>query len=207
MSNTQVPRRGRPAKPAGGPEMAAFVEAMWAVTARECSVEPSVRDIVAEAGLTPKAFYRHFATKDELLVFALHQGSEKLTEHLHRRMQRHPPGREQIEAWIRGVAGQASTAEALRRTLPWSLAMGRLGRDFPAEVAANQAMVIAPLEEQIRVEIDAGRSSSPDAAADARVVFSAATDLLRRSLLAGRAAKPQEVAHLVDFTRRALGLG
>ena len=60
--------------------------------------------------------------------------------------------------------------------------------DFPREVADNQAMVMAPLEQEIRVEVDAGRSSSPDPGADARIVFSAATDLLRRSLLAGHAA-------------------
>jgi AcrR family transcriptional regulator len=186
--------------------MAAFVDAMWAVTARERTTEPSIRDIVAEAGLTPKAFYRHFKTKDDLLVLALREGSVLLLEHLHRRMQRHPPGRARIDAWIRGVAGQASTPDALQRTLPWSLAMGRIGRDFPRELAESQKMVIAPLQAEIEIEVEAGRSTSPDPAEDARVVFSAATDLLRRSLLAGRPAKAAEVDHLIDFTHRALGL-
>jgi AcrR family transcriptional regulator len=186
--------------------MTMLVDAMWAVTARECSVEPSVRDIVAEAGLTPKAFYRHFDSKDNLLVLALREGTELLVAHLERRMARQAPGRMRIDAWIRGVAGQAATPDAIRRTLPWSLAMGRLGRDFPREVADNQAMVMAPLEQEIRVEVDAGRSTSPDPGADARVVFSAATDLLRRSLLAGHAATARDLEHLIDFTHRGLGL-
>lgn len=198
--------RGRPPKPVGGAEMIALVEAMWSVMARECSIEPSVRDIVAEAGLAPKAFYRHFKTKDDLLILALNEGSRLLVEHLQRRMARGSSSLEKIGEWIRGVAGQAATPEAMRRTSPWSLSMGRLERDFPAELARNQALVIAPLEEIIRVEAAVGRSSSSDPKVDARVVFSAATDILRRSLLAGSAAATDEVEHLVEFTHRGLGL-
>ncbi len=198
--------RGRPPKPTGGAEMAALVEAMWTVMARECSIEPSVREIVAEAGLAPKAFYRHFKTKDDLLILALDEGTRLLVEYLQWRMARGRSSLEQIGEWIRGVAGQAATPEAIRRTSPWSFSMGRLERDFPAELARNQALVMAPLEEVIRQEAAAGRSNNADPKIAARVVFSAATDILRRSLLTGSAAATGEVEHLVEFTHRGLGL-
>ena len=198
--------RGRPPKPQGGAEMAALVEAMWTVMAKDGSLEPSVREIVAEAGLAPKAFYRHFTTKDDLLVLALNEGSRLLAHYLQRRMARVSSSPEKIGEWIRGVAGQAATPRAIRRTSPWSLSMGRLERDFPAELARNQSLIIDPLEELIRGEVAAGRSTSSDSKTDARVVFAAATDILRRSLLARSAAETYEVEHLLEFTLRGLGL-
>jgi hypothetical protein len=84
--------------------------------------------------------------------------------------------------------------------------MGRLERDFPAELARNQSLIIDPLEELIRGEVAAGRSTSSDSKTDARVVFAAATDILRRSLLARSAAETYEVEHLLEFTLRGLGL-
>ena len=44
------------------------------------SSRPRVADIVAEAGLSNDAFYRHFASKDALVAAILEDGTERLTQ-------------------------------------------------------------------------------------------------------------------------------
>jgi AcrR family transcriptional regulator len=61
-----------------------LIAATWTVAARIGSFEPSVRDILQEAGISTKAFYRHFRSKDELLLVALEAGSVTLAEYIRR---------------------------------------------------------------------------------------------------------------------------
>ncbi len=186
--------------------MAQLVSATWAVTARHGTIEPSVREILAEAGLSTKAFYRHFRAKDELLLAALEQGSHLLVDHLERRMAAATDEVGRIDAWIVGFVRQAANRAAARRTLPWTLGAGRLATDFPDALGRNQGTVIAPLERQIRAAVANGRSTSPDPASDAQIIFSFTADTLRRYLARGTGPEPTTVRQLVDFAHRALGL-
>ena len=52
------------AGPAGAP-------GCFVVMRREGNIDPQVRAIVQEAGLSNQAFYRHFASKDALLLAVL----------------------------------------------------------------------------------------------------------------------------------------
>jgi AcrR family transcriptional regulator len=45
-------------------EVTTLLEAAYRLIRRRGVVEPGVREVVAEAGLANRAFYRHFATKD-----------------------------------------------------------------------------------------------------------------------------------------------
>lgn len=45
-----------------------IIEATYRVVAESGTVDPGMREILREAGLSTQAFYRHFASKDELLL-------------------------------------------------------------------------------------------------------------------------------------------
>ena len=45
---------------------------------REGSIDPQVRAIVQEAGLSNQAFYRHFSSKDASLLAVLADGQRQL---------------------------------------------------------------------------------------------------------------------------------
>src|SRR5271170_7236967 len=47
---------------------------------------PRVADIVAEAGLSNQAFYRHFASRDDLLAAVAEAGSRRLVSYLEHQM-------------------------------------------------------------------------------------------------------------------------
>jgi len=184
-------------------EAKALIDATWTVAARTGSVEPSVRDILQEAGLSTKAFYRHFHSKDDLMVVAYAEGTRVLTAFLEKKIGAHTDPVARIDAWIEAYARQASPPLA-RRTLPWSLGIGRLALLFPDDFNANQAAIVALLDREITSAVAAGVATTPDPAGDAWLIFGYTVDTVRRHLLSGLAPSRPTVLRLVSFAHRAL---
>jgi AcrR family transcriptional regulator len=187
-------------------EVEQLIDAAWAVAARTGSIEPSVREILQQAGLSTKAFYRHFRSKDDLLLVAMDRGTRLLVEYLEHRIARHDEPSARVGAWIDGFVRQAINPVAARRTLPWSLGVGRLAALFPEAFEQSQQRIIAPLEREIRAARASGASSSPDPGRDARLIFGYSIDTIRHHLILDTVPDAATVAHLGDFANRALGL-
>jgi len=71
-----------------------------------------VADIVAAAGLSNDAFYRHFRSKDDLVSALLEDGADRLRGYLAHQMakERTPEGR--LHRWVEGVLAQAQRTKA-----------------------------------------------------------------------------------------------
>lgn len=186
------------------PEVQALIAATWAVAARVGNIEPSVRDILKEAGLSTKAFYRHFRSKDDLLLVTFDEGTRVLVEYLARRMGAHQDPMDRIGAWIEGYVRQAAPPAA-SRTLPWSLGIGRLALQFPEQFDRNQAAIVAPLEREIADAVAQGAAETPDPQGDAWLIFGYTVDSVRRHLLRDTVPDRATVERLVGFAFRALG--
>src|SRR5207302_11133434 len=72
------------------------------VVMRACgtSSRPRVADIVATAGLSNDAFYRHFASKDALVSAILEDGTERLGSYLAHQMGKDPAPEGQVRRWV-----------------------------------------------------------------------------------------------------------
>ena len=68
---------------------------------------PRVADIVAAAGLSNDAFYRHFPSKDALVTALLEDGQQRLTSYLAHQMAKEESAEEQVRRWVDGVLSQA----------------------------------------------------------------------------------------------------
>jgi AcrR family transcriptional regulator len=189
----------------GGPEVELLINATWVVAARTGSIEPGVREILQEAGLSTKAFYRHFRSKDELLLVALDQASNVLVEYLEHRMARVPGPLEKIGEWIDGCLRQAVNPSAARRILPWTLGFGRIAAKFPDQLERNQNAIIGLLEREIQAVVDQGLGTSPDPATDARIVFGCTSHTVHRHLINGTVPDATTSHQLTNFAQRALG--
>ncbi|MFW0793869.1 helix-turn-helix domain-containing protein [Gordonia sp. CPCC 205515] len=77
--------------------------------------KPRVADIVAAAGLSNEAFYRHFRSKDELVAAILEDGADRLCNYLAHQMAKKSTARDRIECWVEGVLAQADV-DAARTT-------------------------------------------------------------------------------------------
>ena len=64
-------------------------------------------DIVAEAGLSNDAFYRHFRSKDALVTAILEDGGERLHSYLAHQLAKEPTPEGQVRRWVEGVLAQA----------------------------------------------------------------------------------------------------
>src|SRR5688572_12660528 len=80
-------------------EVQRLVDATYRVIARTASVDPTVRDILAEAGLSTQAFYRHFRSKDELLVVLLDDGRRRIVDYLAHRMDKATTPEDKLRAF------------------------------------------------------------------------------------------------------------
>lgn len=211
-------------------EVARLVEATYRVVERTGSLDPTVREILREAGLSNQAFYRHFRSKDELLVALLDDGRRRMAEYLRRRMAAADDTASRVRAWVEGVLAQAGDPVAAARTRPFLAHQDRLAEQFPAEQRDSVAAMLAPLEEVLREayaqpangqpagqvarqpEQPAGQPEVPaprpphDPAADALAVYRLTLATLHDHLRARTAPAAEETAHLVRFACRGLGI-
>jgi len=187
-------------------EMARIVESTFALIERTGKLDPSMREILAEAGLSTQAFYRYFTSKDELMLALLDEGRRRLLATLRRRMQRSPAAADQVRAWIEGVLAQASDPGAAARTRPWVTSEQRLSELFPEEQQASVDLLIGLLDDPIRRlgSGPTGRAGAPKNAARAAavMVYRLSFATLRSHLAAGTTPGGRETQDLVAFCLR-----
>lgn len=179
-------------------DVAALIKAGLDLFSRQGGLDPKVSDIVREAGLSNQAFYRHFQSKDELLVAILGEGRRALLAFLERRMAEETEPAARVRAWVAGVLAQARNPKAAAATAPFAANASRLARDFPAEVAASSAALKAPLVEALT---DLG---SPAAERDAEAIYLLAFGAMERALIAGTRPSDDEMEHVVGFALRGV---
>ena len=72
--------------------------------AKTGDIDPRVGDVVRKARLSNQAFYRHFKSKDELLLAVLTDGQHRLLAHyLEAALDTAAEPAEQVRRWIEGV--------------------------------------------------------------------------------------------------------
>jgi AcrR family transcriptional regulator len=179
-------------------EIRRLLDATYAVMRRTGTLDPRVSDIVAEAGLSNQAFYRHFRGKDELLLAVLDDGQRRLVSYLEARLARVDPGAPRVQAWIEGVLEQARNPDAAANTRPFTANSARLAAEFPAESARSREHVLAPLRAALA---DAGGDPAHDGDAIYFLAMGRTGDAIARGHLPTR----DEVDHLVEFALRGIG--
>ena len=111
---------------------------------RRCGTEsrPRVADIVAEAGLSNDAFYRHFPSKDALVAALLEDGTERLVSYLSHQMSKAPTPEAQVRRWVDGVLSQATDEEIASTTLAVLWNAGTIGGTRPPSATEPLAVLL-----------------------------------------------------------------
>ncbi|HEV2685253.1 MAG TPA: TetR/AcrR family transcriptional regulator [Actinomycetota bacterium] len=178
-------------------EIRRLVEAAYRSIAKTGSFDPPMRDILKAAGLSTQAFYRHFRTKDELMLVLLDNGRRRLLEYLDHRMNKVNGTEGRLRAWIEGVLAQAADPGAAKRTKPFVVNQDRLAERFPGEQQASFDLLIGQLTGVLR-----GFPSGHDRRTlrhDAEAIYHAAFGALRAHLINGTRPTSDEIDHLVRF--------
>jgi AcrR family transcriptional regulator len=182
-------------------EVRRLLDAAFSVMRRTGSVSPRVSEIVREAGLSNQAFYRHFASKDELLVAVLDDGLQQLVDYLGHVMAKADTPLGQVRRWVEGILAQAVDAQAASSTRPFVVNSLRLRDQFRDEVQRSDERLKAPL----RAALAAVPTSDP--ARDAEAVYQLAMGRMHAFVLQGQRPARRDVEHTVEFAIRGLSHG
>jgi AcrR family transcriptional regulator len=136
----------------------------------------TVAEIVREAGLSNQAFYRHFASKDDLVAALVDAGARRLVGYVARHMKPVGDPAEQVRVWVRRVLSQATDpgiAEATR-AVQWNRSV--LAQNAEAAASRAERGVWALLVEPLRA---LGRPApEADAYFVGKLVFAVLVELL-----------------------------
>ncbi len=179
-------------------EIRRFIDAAYEIMRTRGTIDPPVRDIVQAAGLSNAAFYRHFPSKDALLLAVLEDGRRRLLASLDRRMAAAAPGADRVRAWMEGVIEQARNSKAADNTRPFAVNGPRLRDRFPTESAESTERLLEPLQAALR---DAG---SVNVERDARAIHDLAFGMMNQLLIERRGPGRAAVDHIVGFALRGI---
>jgi len=183
---TLAARRGQYAA-----EVRRLIDAAFAVMGTTGDIDPPVRDIVKRAGLSNQAFYRHFASKDALLLAVLADGQRQLVDYLRSRVESSADAETQVRLWIEGVLAQARNPEAAEATRPFAINGARLADRYPADLIATRAQLLDTLAPSVRA---LGGTDE-----DASFVCELALAHMNDAIAHRRRPQPHEVERLVAF--------
>jgi AcrR family transcriptional regulator len=166
---------------------------------RRCGTtsRPRVADIVAEAGLSNDAFYRHFRSKDALVAALVDDGALRLRSYLDHAMAKARTPAAKVRRWVEGVMSQAE-GEVAATTLAvvWNgdSVAGPTGPGSTVARTQPGALLEGPFANlgSARPELDASLA--------AHAIFGRLSELL----WSGTHADPAEVEHLVAFCLNAV---
>jgi AcrR family transcriptional regulator len=174
-------------------EVQRLVDATYRVIARTASVEPTVRDILTEAGMSTQAFYRHFRSKDELLVVLLDDGRRRIVDYLAHRMAKAAGPEDAVRAFVEGVMAQATHLDAAARTRPFVVQQDRLADRFAEHQRGSVARIVELLHAPLQ------QLGSSDVPRDAATVYLVAFASMEQHVRDRTGPSAADVEHLVRF--------
>lgn len=184
-------------------EVRRLIDAARQVMATGTTDDPTVADILNEAGLSTAAFYRHFPTKEDLLLMLLSETAETTRSYVAHQISRHERGEDQVVAAVRAMFDMLRTPELLAANRPYLLARPRLLERFPDEIESITAEVTNTLQGAIvRAREEAGLpvdGSNADAWLAHRQILGILTDRAAQR----RTPDSDEIDAAVSYTLRA----
>jgi AcrR family transcriptional regulator len=159
---------------------------------------PRVSDIVDAAGLSRDTFYRHFASKEDLVAAIVDAGEQRLLGYLRHQMEKESDPALKLRRWIEGILSQATNSEVAHSTRAVIWNGGRVGdRSRPGLTTSYRSLadlIVDPV-------VDLG---SLDAERDSVVIAHATMGLMREFLWRSEEPTEDDVAHLVRFCTTAV---
>jgi AcrR family transcriptional regulator len=197
---------GRPRRFESEDELRILLDAAMEVMSSNGYVDASVADILSEANLSTRSFYRHFESKDQLLCALYRREAETAAARLNAKVDAAPSPRAALDAWIDEILslGQHRAKAARVRVLGSPGAMRADG--YAEETHHASKLLMAPLEALLAAGAADGSFPLADSAADAPLIRSVVWTAAGLTPLRDGTASPGEVGRQVrSFCARALG--
>jgi AcrR family transcriptional regulator len=201
-------RGGRPRQYDDDTERQLLVDAASRVLGRSEDGSISVADVLAEAGLTTRAFYRHFDSKDALSETLLLRDVEAIAQSLARAVTATTSPSDAVDTWIGQFVDVIFDVRRARRASRITQVGDDLDRGLSARLMQEmRGLVCAPLVEILRQGAASGALCSPTPEADAFSIYELVLQFRHAAVVVGTSPSRDEAcAHVRRFAWPALGL-
>lgn len=185
-------------------EVARLTSAARVVLARGGWWGFKVESVLRVAGLSTRCFYRHFETKDHLLLRMLQEDMERAARRLSR-VCTDPDPAERVRAWIDGVMDMAYVERVAKPTVLFASHWHQLVAMFPGPTDACRASLLAPLRRALEDTKAAGHDLDVDATVQAMfyIVGGSTAEAIAG---AGRPSREQMDAWVLPTVERLIGI-
>jgi len=188
-------------------ERKAILDAALRVMRNNGYAEAQIGDILSEAHLSTRAFYRHFGSKDEVLLALYRDNAEAAANRLAEKVADAGTPPEQLAAWIEETLNLGY--DRRRATRVSVLASGAARRT--AGYAEEHAQVIAALSAPLLSVLEAGKASGEfptcDPPADAATIHAITWRLVAEAVGGTPSMDEQDARdHVLRFCIPAVGL-
>ena len=185
-------------------EVTALMDAGLAVLARDGAAF-TVASVLREADMSTRAFYRHFQSKDELVVAVYERDAEETIVRLAKRVGEAVEPRGAVDVWVDEILALVYDSRRVRRTSPLASESARLQSQFPHVFARILERQLEPLEDALeRGRVD-GTFPATDPTADARSIHAVTWAVIEQRMLGHRRNRAEARDHILRFCLPALG--
>lgn len=201
------PRTRRRAKLAPDPDVRReILAAATAVLQAQGVGGLSIAAVLDRAGLGTRAFYRHFASKDELVAEVFLESARSETRRLRRRMLSAATEIDAVVAWIDGrldLAFDDGVRSDLRRL---SLEAQSQTSASPSLIQPAYAEMLLPLHETLTRGLQRGAFRGIDPSTDAQFIHGVVWAGIERHWTIGDCDRAELRENILRFCLRALGV-
>jgi AcrR family transcriptional regulator len=200
-------RTGRPRRFENEDELRLLLDAALVVMERNGYADAAVADILREADLSTRSFYRHFESKDQLLCALFRREADAAAARLQAKVEATATPREALHAWIDEILSfDRSRVKAARVSVLGSPGAMK-AEGYVDEMRRASAVLTAPLEALLRRGAADGSFPLADPAADAPLIQSVVWAAAGLNPARDRSLSRTEAARQVrSFCDRALGI-
>jgi AcrR family transcriptional regulator len=199
-------RAGRPRRFESEDELRILLDAALVVMERNGYADAAVADILREADLSTRSFYRHFESKDQLLCALFRREADAAAARLRDKVNAAGTPREALDAWIDEILsfGHHRVKAARVSVLGSPGAMKADGYDEEMRYASR--ILTAPLEELLRRGTADGSLPLADPAADAPLIQSVVWAAAGLNPARDKLQRAEASRQVRSFCERALGI-
>jgi AcrR family transcriptional regulator len=198
-------RPGRPRRYETAAEQTLLLDAAFEVIRTKGYGAATVADILGEAGLSTRSFYRHYASKDDLLHALFRRDAERFAEVVRARVQAEPDPVRALDVWIDEILGFGFERTRTKRAAVIGSATAE-GTLAPEELRRALLLLVEPLAAVLEAGWADGSFPDANTECDAAIVSAIVWETSGRMREArSRAAKAVLRAGVMSFVHRALG--
>lgn len=170
----------------------------------------SVSDICTEAGLSTRSFYRHFKSKDDLLIAILQAESVRAAEQLAEGMNQSSTPIEALKAWMTFFLELASDPRRRARMIALDSPDFTRAHGYGAALSTIEELHRAPLEQVLHAGLRTGAFPTVDPERDGPII----QQIVMKQALSHRDGAERKAnegtfdiifANILDFVCRAIG--